>query len=127
VDWLGTFHGWSYPSQHAAQALAAWGMLGLMVMAGRSFRARMLLMTGAFLIALVVGLSRLYLAAHWMTDVLAGLALAGVWGCLLIIPYLVTENRAPARTLPTPDPQALTTLSNGRSSHSRENSAHRGE
>ena len=67
-----TFHGWSYPSQHAAQALAAWGMLGLMVMAGRSFRARMLFMTGAFLIALVVGLSRLYLAAHWMTDVLAG-------------------------------------------------------
>jgi undecaprenyl-diphosphatase len=127
VDWLGTFHGWSYPSQHAAQALAAWGMLGLMVMAGRSFRARMLLMTGAFLIALVVGLSRLYLAAHWMTDVLAGLALAGVWGCLLIIAYLVAENRAPARTLPTPDAQALTTLSNGRSSHSRENSAHRGE
>jgi hypothetical protein len=87
----------------------------------------MLLMTGAFLIALVVGLSRLYLAAHWMTDVLAGLALAGVWGCLLIIPYLVAENRAPARTLPTPDAQALTTLSNGRSSHSRKNSAHRGE
>ena len=94
VDWLGTFHSWSYPSEHAAQALGAWGMLGLMVMAGRSFRTRTLLMTGAFLIALVVGLSRLYLAAHWMTDVLGGWALAGVWGCLLIIPYLVAERAA---------------------------------
>jgi undecaprenyl-diphosphatase len=93
ADWLGTFHGWSYPSQHAAQALGAWGMLGLMVMAGRSFRARTLLMTGAFLIALVVGLSRLYLAAHWMTDVLAGWALAGAWGGLLVIFYLVTQRR----------------------------------
>ncbi len=94
VDWLGTFHGWSYPSQHAAQALGAWGMLGIMVMAGRSFRARTLLMTGAFLIALVVGLCRLYLAAHWMTDVLAGWALAGMWGCLLIIPYLAARQAA---------------------------------
>jgi undecaprenyl-diphosphatase len=93
VDWLGTFHGWSYPSQHSAQALATWGMLALMVMAGRSFRARTLLMTGALLIALVVGLSRMYLAAHWMTDVLGGWALAGVWGCLLILPYLAAENR----------------------------------
>ena len=51
-------------------------------------------MTGAFLIALVVGLCLLYLAAHWMTDVLAGWALAGVWGCLLIIPYLVAQQAA---------------------------------
>jgi membrane-associated phospholipid phosphatase len=65
-----------------------------MVMAGRSFRARTLLMTTAFLIALVVGLCRLYLAAHWMTDVLAGWALAGAWGCLLIIPYLVAQRAA---------------------------------
>ncbi len=91
-DWLGSFDGWSYPSQHAAQALAAWGMLALMVMAGRSLRARTLLMTGAALIALVVGLTRLYLPAHWMTDVLAGWALAGVWGGLLIIPYLFVQQ-----------------------------------
>jgi membrane-associated phospholipid phosphatase len=96
VDRLATVHGWSYPSQHAAQALAVWGVLALMVMAGRSFRARTLFMTAALLIALLVGLSRLYLAAHWMTDVLGGWALAGVWGCLLIIPYLAVEKRAPA-------------------------------
>ncbi len=95
-DWLGSFDGWSYPAPHAAQALAAWGMLALMAMAGRSLGARTLLMTGAALIALVVGLTRLYLAAHWMTDVLAGWALAGAWGCLLIIWYLFTQRAARA-------------------------------
>jgi membrane protein DedA with SNARE-associated domain/membrane-associated phospholipid phosphatase len=89
--WLGAFGGWSYPAQHAAQALAAWGMLALVVMAGRSLRARTLLMTGAALIALVAGLAQLYLAAHWMTDVLAGWALAGAWGCMLIIVYLFAQ------------------------------------
>jgi membrane protein DedA with SNARE-associated domain/membrane-associated phospholipid phosphatase len=95
-DWLGAFKGWSYPSQHAAQALATWGMLAILVMAGRSVRTRTLLMTGAALIAFVVGLTRLYLAAHWMTDVLAGWALAGAWGCLLIISYLLTQQPGPA-------------------------------
>jgi undecaprenyl-diphosphatase len=98
-DWLGAFSGWSYPSLHAAQALAAWGMLAVVVMAGRSLRTRTLLMAGAALIALVVGLTGLYLAAHWMTDVLAGWALAGAWGCLLIISYLFTPQ-VPAATAP---------------------------
>ena len=96
ADWLGTFSGWSYPSLHAAQALAAWGMLAVVATAGRSLRTRTLLMTGAALIALVVGLAGLYLAAHWMTDVLAGWALAGAWGCLLIISYLSTRPVAAA-------------------------------
>jgi undecaprenyl-diphosphatase len=115
VDWLGTFHGWSYPSQHAAQALGAWGMLGLMVMVGRSFRARTLIMTGALLIALVVGLTRMYLAAHWMTDVLGGWALAGVWGCLLILPYLAAQQAAATGSSPpsAPPPRAARSVRTG--------------
>ena len=100
-DRLTVVHGWSYPSQHAAQALATWGMLALMLMAGRSARARVLLAAGAVLIAFVVGLTRLYLGAHWMTDVLGGWALAAVWDCLLIICYLLA-----ARVVAPPEPQA---------------------
>jgi undecaprenyl-diphosphatase len=94
ADRLTVVHSWSYPSEHAAQALATWGMLALMLMAGRSARARVLLAAGATLIAFVVGLTRLYLAAHWMTDVLGGWALAGVWDCLLIICYLLAQQMA---------------------------------
>jgi membrane-associated phospholipid phosphatase len=101
ADRLTVVHSWSYPSEHAAQALATWGMLALMLMAGRSARARVLLAAGATLIASVVGLTRLYLGAHWMTDVLGGWALAGVWDCLLIICYLLTPRAAAP-----PEPQA---------------------
>ena len=101
ADRLTVVHSWSYPSEHAAQALATWGMLALMLMAGRSARARMLLAAGAALIAFVVGLTRLYLGAHWMTDVLGGWALAGVWDCLLIICYLLAPRVAAPR-----EPQA---------------------
>ena len=89
---LTVVHSWSYPSEHAAQALATWGMLALVLMAGRSARARLLLAAAAAMIAFVVGLTRLYLAAHWMTDVLGGWALAGAWDCLLIICYLLTKR-----------------------------------
>ena len=103
VDRLTVVHSWSYPSEHAAQALATWGMLALMLMAGRSARARLLLAAGAALIAFVTGLTRLYLAAHWMTDVLGGWALAGVWDCLLIICYLLVPRAAAApRGQPAP-------------------------
>jgi undecaprenyl-diphosphatase len=44
----------------------------------------------------VVGLTRLYLGAHWMTDVLGGWALAGVWDGLLIICYLLAPQMAAA-------------------------------
>jgi undecaprenyl-diphosphatase len=96
ADRLAVVHSSSYPSEHAAQALATWGMLALMLMAGRSARARALLAAGAVLIAFVVGLTRLYLGAHWMSDVLGGWALAGVWDCLLIICYLLARQPAPA-------------------------------
>ena len=72
-------------------------------------------MTAAFLIALIVGLCRLYLAAHWMTDVLARWALAGVWGCLLIIPYLVAQRAAATgSSLPSaPPPRAARSAQTG--------------
>ena len=94
--WLVAVHGQSYPSQHAAQALATWGMLAFTLMPGRRVRTRALLMLGAAAVALVVGLTRLYLAAHWLTDVLGGWALAGVWDSLLIIFYLLTRRAADA-------------------------------
>jgi undecaprenyl-diphosphatase len=96
--WMSRVDGASFPSQHATQALATWGMLALMVAVGRRPRARAVLAAGAALIALVVGLTRPYLGVHWLTDVLGGWALAGVWDSLLIIVYLLTPRAATAAT-----------------------------
>lgn len=77
---LGHFGGFSFPSGHATQAVAVWGMAAAVVSTATSRPARRARLWGlAGLMALLVGLSRLYLGAHWLTDVLAGWALGALW------------------------------------------------
>jgi undecaprenyl-diphosphatase len=71
----------SYPSGHALNAMTVYGTAALLAARGlRSRRAAAVLLTAAFLLAVAVGASRLYLGVHYLTDVLggwsAGLALA---------------------------------------------------
>ncbi|PWJ55805.1 undecaprenyl-diphosphatase [Quadrisphaera granulorum] len=63
----------SFPSGHAtASAALATGMALLAVCAVRSAWARIAVVAAAGVFALVVGLTRVYIGAHWITDVLAG-------------------------------------------------------
>jgi membrane-associated phospholipid phosphatase len=41
----------------------------------------------------VVGVARVYLDAHWLTDVLAGYAAGGFWLCAVIAVILVWGRR----------------------------------
>ena len=80
----------SWPSGHAAAAAALYGAAAALVLAyarGRGRRAALLL---PLVVAPAVGVSRIYVAAHYPTDVLAGLALGTVWvvACaLLLLPW----------------------------------------
>jgi membrane-associated phospholipid phosphatase len=49
-------------------------------------------------LALVVGASRVYLEAHWLTDVLGGYALGAVWVALLVATKLLAGSRMPPGT-----------------------------
>jgi membrane protein DedA with SNARE-associated domain/membrane-associated phospholipid phosphatase len=82
--WIGSYSGWSFPSGHATQAIAFYGMVAFLLSASRSPRARALIWTASGLITLVVGASRVYLAAHWLTDVLGGFALGATWTAVII-------------------------------------------
>jgi undecaprenyl-diphosphatase len=70
---------WAFPSAHAMQAMAcAVALTGLLPASWR-------VIVGSVCIglAVLVGVSRLYLQVHWPSDVLAGLVLGGV--CALSI------------------------------------------
>ncbi len=68
----------SFPSGHAASAVAIWGMLFYV-----AWRARLMSATAAGLaaitLAFLIGLSRVYLVEHYLSDVLNGYLIGGLW------------------------------------------------
>ena len=75
-----TARGWSFPSGHAMGSLIAYGMLAyLLVRDAKGRRPRMAIVVGAVLLVLLVGLSRMYLGVHYLSDVLGGYAAGVVW------------------------------------------------
>ena len=71
--------GWGFPSNHTLVTAALAGALVLVVWRAtpRPAPARPRSAAGV-LAALLMGLSRLYVGDHWLTDVLAAYAVAGV-------------------------------------------------
>ena len=73
----------SFPSGHATAVTACFGMAAALLAARRSPGVKVLAGTAAAIVIVVVGFSRIYLGVHWFTDVVAGVALGGLWLCVL--------------------------------------------
>lgn len=81
---VGHWSGYAFPSGHTTKATAVYGMLAALLAATTPrWGRKVAVWTAAVVLAGLVGLSRLYLGAHWLTDVLGGLALGGAW--LLVV------------------------------------------
>lgn len=80
MDFLTTLS-WSFPSGHSMGSLIAYGMLAYVISVefvhDRSFR-KWVIAAGAFMVA-AIGLSRMYLGVHYLSDVLGGFAAGGLW------------------------------------------------
>ncbi len=74
-------HSWSFPSGHAMVSLIAYGMLTyvLIILGPRSRRVQLAIAGCATLLVLAIGLSRLYLGAHYFSDVVGGYAAGMLW------------------------------------------------
>ena len=89
--------GWSFPSGHATVATAFFFMLvhsfwGKIKTPGN----KAVLVSGSFVGAILIWFSRLYLGAHWMLDVLAGIALGllAVSFAVLIFNVFIENRRS---------------------------------
>ncbi len=99
-------HGYSFPSGHTMAAASAWLAVALVLGRDRSRRTRALLAGGAALIAVSVAASRALLGVHWLTDVVAGLAIG--WGWFMIV-AIIFGGRAQRLGDPVSDhPQGVT-------------------
>jgi membrane-associated phospholipid phosphatase len=103
VDFL-THISWSFPSGHALGSLVGYGMLTyLLVLAIRDPSLRIGVIVGAVLLILAVGISRLYLGVHYLSDVMGGYAAGTLWlsacisGLEVVRRWRARKPAAPAR------------------------------
>ena len=80
----------SFPSGHATHATVILGAAALLVASSLTPRLRKLVYGGTAVLVLVVSLSRVYLGAHWPTDVIAGMLFGAV---VLILIAALTRNQ----------------------------------
>jgi len=85
---------WSFPSAHTAQATAFF--LAVTIIATRSLRPAWagICAVASTLIIIGIGWSRIYLQVHYLSDVMAGCALAVILVIVvhILLPYLHTLN-----------------------------------
>ncbi|MFA6250536.1 MAG: phosphatase PAP2 family protein [Candidatus Shapirobacteria bacterium] len=94
-DWaIISQEGYSFPSGHAYLAVAFWGLLIYWTAkAIKNKRLRRGWLVIAITMASMLAGSRIYVGVHWASDVMAGLALGGLWLVLMINWRPKSENQ----------------------------------
>ena len=91
------YAGWSafsFPSSHTTVSTVLYGFLAVLIGREVGMRWRIAAVLAAVLLVSSIAFSRLYLGAHWLSDVVAGFAFGLAWIALLGIAYL---QHAPQR------------------------------
>lgn len=100
----------SFPSGHSLNAVVIAGVVAyVIILRLKTTRARITAAAAAAVFALTIGLSRVYLGHHWLTDVLAAWFLGAAWLALVITAhrlYLTSRTRSIHEQGPNPTSRA---------------------
>jgi membrane-associated phospholipid phosphatase len=89
-----SFSTFSFPSGHSSVSAAVYGALAIVVIRSlRHRRAQILTVAVTAALVLAIGFSRIYLGAHYLSDVLAGLSLGLAWLTICVVALTVREAR----------------------------------
>jgi membrane-associated phospholipid phosphatase len=79
----------AFPSGHALNSVAIAGMVAYLLITwpGRTRRARSAILGFAVIFAVLMGLSRVYLGHHWLTDVLVAWSVGLAWLTVVIVAF----------------------------------------
>jgi membrane protein DedA with SNARE-associated domain/membrane-associated phospholipid phosphatase len=91
---------YSLPSGHAALSLVVYGFLAFLLGHGKPGWQKSVYALGAAGIAMLVAFSRIYLGAHWLSDVIASFGLGIAWIALLAIAYIQHVREGTIRATP---------------------------
>ncbi len=81
-------HSLSYPSGHAMGSAIGLGMYVYLVLRAMRQRSSKFALAGALILLVIsIGFSRIYLRAHWCSDVLGGFAMGACWLLLCLAIY----------------------------------------
>ncbi|MGO1768269.1 MAG: phosphatase PAP2 family protein, partial [Advenella sp.] len=79
------YSGWttySFPSGHTTTNIVLYGLLSILLYPCLGRRGRIIVLCGAMVFALTVAFSRVYLGAHWFSDVLGGVLISTLILCV---------------------------------------------
>ena len=107
VDALIPAQQFSFPSGHAMVSAAFYLFLGYLAWRLLQGRARLVCVAGLGLLVMLIGLSRLYLGVHYITDVFAGYAVGLAWADVVLIGSRCFAGR------PAPRPEPALASPNG--------------
>ena len=85
----------SFPSGHALFAVCFYGMLAWLIAARTDRQSlKILIWSVAVLISILIGISRIYLSVHYLSDVIAGYAASIVWVSTIILIDSILKNKS---------------------------------
>jgi undecaprenyl-diphosphatase len=89
---------YSFPSGHVLFFVVFFGFIAYLAWLHQTGRVRMLVIASCGVLILLIGLSRIYVGAHWASDVLGSYIIGGLWLFCIILGYQLASAALHSRS-----------------------------